>query len=76
MSAEALEPFIAALPSHVLLVLDEAYNEYLPVEVRLNTAVAAQAIRTWSSRGRSPRLRSGGLRIGYAHLSRPKPWRT
>lgn len=32
-----VESFIAALPSHVLMVLDEAYNEYLPHEVRTDT---------------------------------------
>ncbi|MES2562497.1 MAG: aminotransferase class I/II-fold pyridoxal phosphate-dependent enzyme, partial [Pseudomonadota bacterium] len=35
--ANVLEAFIAAVPAHVLIVLDEAYNEYLPVEVRTDT---------------------------------------
>ena len=37
VGAEALERFLASLPSTVLLVLDEAYNEYLPREVRFET---------------------------------------
>ena len=65
-SAE-LEAFIAAVPREVLVVLDEAYNEYLPVEVRTDSI-------GWL--GRFPNLvvtrtfskvyGLAGLRVGYA----------
>jgi histidinol-phosphate aminotransferase len=65
-SAE-LEAFIAAVPREVLVVLDEAYNEYLPVEVRTDSV-------GWL--GRFPNLvvtrtfskvyGLAGLRVGYA----------
>jgi histidinol-phosphate aminotransferase len=68
--ASALESFIAALPEHVLTVLDEAYNEYLPHEVRSDTL-------QWL--GRFPNLvitrtlskvyGLAGLRVGYAFAS-------
>jgi histidinol-phosphate aminotransferase len=34
LEASALLEFLRALPSHILVVLDEAYNEYLPEENR------------------------------------------
>jgi histidinol-phosphate aminotransferase len=35
--ADRLEKFIAALPGHVLVVLDEAYSEYVPREYSYNS---------------------------------------
>jgi histidinol-phosphate aminotransferase len=62
-----LEAFIAAVPQEVLVVLDEAYNEYLPVESRTDSV-------GWL--GRFPNLvvtrtfskvyGLAGLRVGYA----------
>ena len=43
IAAESLQRFIAAMPGHVLVVLDEAYNEYVPREFSCNTL-------TWLSR--------------------------
>ena len=65
--ADKLEPFIAGLPSHVLVVLDEAYNEYLPDEVRVDTV---DWIRRYSNlvitRTFSKVYGLAGLRVGYA----------
>jgi histidinol-phosphate aminotransferase len=67
VTADKLEAFIAALPSHVLVVLDEAYNEYLPDEVRADTL---PWIRRYSNlvitRTFSKVYGLAGLRVGYA----------
>jgi histidinol-phosphate aminotransferase len=65
--AGELERFLSALPGQVLVVLDEAYNEYLPAGVRADTV-------GWL--GRYPGLvitrtfskvyGLAGLRVGYA----------
>ena len=67
VSAAELERFIASLPAHVIVVLDEAYNEYLPLEMRSDSVA-------WL--GRFPNLvitrtfskvyGLAGLRVGYA----------
>jgi histidinol-phosphate aminotransferase len=66
-SADKLEAFIAALPSTLLVVLDEAYNEYLPLEVRADTLAW---IRKYSNlvitRTFSKVYGLAGLRVGYA----------
>lgn len=62
-----LEAFVAALPAHVLLVLDEAYNEYLAPELVadsvgwLNKFTNLLIIRTFSKV-----YGLAGLRVGYA----------
>ena len=62
-----LEAFIAALPPEVLVVLDEAYNEYLPEELRsdsiawLNRFPSLVVTRTFSKV-----YGLAGLRVGYA----------
>ena len=62
-----LEAFVAALPEHVLLVLDEAYNEYLAPELVadsmgwLNKFPNLLIIRTFSKV-----YGLAGLRVGYA----------
>jgi histidinol-phosphate aminotransferase len=67
VTADKLEAFIAALPSHVLIVLDEAYNEYLPDEVRTDTL---PWIRKYANlvitRTFSKVYGLAGLRVGYA----------
>lgn len=65
--AAELEAFISALPGEVVVVLDEAYNEYLPEQARYDSIV-------WL--GRFPNLivtrtfskvyGLAGLRVGYA----------
>ena len=65
--AADLERFIAALPAHVLLVLDEAYNEYLRPEHRsdslswLKKYPSLLITRTFSKV-----YGLAGLRVGYA----------
>jgi histidinol-phosphate aminotransferase len=67
VKAGALERFIAALPSHVLLVLDEAYNEYLPDEVRTDTlAWIRKYANLVITRTFSKVYGLAGLRVGYA----------
>jgi len=66
-AAAAMERFIAALPPHVLVVLDEAYNEYLRPEHRVDSV-------SWSrkysnlliTRTFSKVYGLAGLRVGYA----------
>jgi histidinol-phosphate aminotransferase len=71
VTADKVEAFIAALPSHVLVVLDEAYNEYLPDEVRTDTLAW---VRTYPNlvitRTFSKVYGLAGLRVGYAFASR------
>jgi histidinol-phosphate aminotransferase len=71
VTADRLEAFIAALPAHVLVVLDEAYNEYLPDEVRKNTL--AWVLRYQNlviTRTFSKVYGLAGLRVGYAFACR------
>lgn len=64
---EALERFIAALPGHVLAVLDEAYNEYLPEEVRFDSlAWLGRYPNLVITRTFSKVYGLAGLRVGYA----------
>jgi histidinol-phosphate aminotransferase len=66
VSPEALQKFIAAVPPHVVLVLDEAYIEFLPNKLDLLPAIAADTypnlilMRTFSKI-----YGLAGLRIGY-----------
>ena len=65
--AEALESFVSGLPDHVLVVLDEAYNEYLPHEVRVETVEwLARYPNLLISRTMSKVYGLAGLRVGYA----------
>jgi histidinol-phosphate aminotransferase len=68
--AEELEAFLAGLPEHVLVVLDEAYNEYLPREIRVETvAWLARYPNLVISRTFSKVYGLAGLRVGYALAS-------
>jgi histidinol-phosphate aminotransferase len=62
-----MERFIAALPAHVLIVLDEAYNEYLRPEHRADTV---SWLRKYDNllitRTFSKVYGLAGLRVGYA----------
>ncbi|MDB5905174.1 MAG: histidinol-phosphate aminotransferase 1 [Betaproteobacteria bacterium] len=70
VGADALEAFIKGLPDHVLLVLDEAYNEYLPVEVRTDTVAWLRRFPNLViSRTLSKVYGLAGLRVGYALAS-------
>ncbi|MDP1718301.1 MAG: histidinol-phosphate transaminase [Burkholderiales bacterium] len=62
-----LEAFIAALPAGVLVVLDEAYNEYLPPELRVNSLRWLDKYNNLLiTRTFSKVYGLAGLRVGYA----------
>ncbi len=68
--AAGLERFIGGLPGHVLTVLDEAYNEYLPEEVRVDTlAWLGRFPSLIITRTFSKVYGLAGLRVGYAFAS-------
>lgn len=63
----ALLTFLRALPPHVVVVLDEAYNEYLPLALRENTvAFLAEFPNLLITRTFSKVYGLAGLRVGYA----------
>lgn len=62
----AIEDFIAAIPQDVLVVVDEAYNEYLPLADRFDTlAWVRQFPNVLVTRTFSKIYGLAGLRIGY-----------
>ena len=65
--AEQIEAFLAKVPSHVVVVLDEAYNEYLPAELQFESS---EWVRKYPnllvSRTFSKAYGLAGLRVGYA----------
>jgi histidinol-phosphate aminotransferase len=66
-----VEAFIAKVPEHVLVVLDEAYNEYLPEEVRIDSVPwLARFPNLVITRTFSKVYGLAGLRVGYALASR------
>lgn len=66
-----VESFIAALPPHVLMVLDEAYNEYLPHDVRTDTIQwLPRYPNLVITRTFSKIYGLAGLRVGCAFASR------
>ena len=72
LAADALQRFIEKLPEHVLVVLDEAYNEYLPRDVRVETvAWLAQYPNLVISRTFSKVYGLAGLRVGYTLANAP-----
>lgn len=71
VEAAALKAFIAKLPAHVLVVLDEAYNEYLPLDARTDTlAWLPRHPNLVITRTFSKVYGLAGLRVGYAFASR------
>lgn len=66
LPAEAIETFLARVPSRVVVVIDEAYNEYLPPERRFDSL---QWVRKYPnlliSRTFSKAYGLAGLRVGY-----------
>jgi histidinol-phosphate aminotransferase len=64
---EALEAFVRRVPERVIIVVDEAYNEYLPAELRADTLKWIKrhpnlvVTRTFSKA-----YGLAGLRVGYA----------
>lgn len=66
LTAEAIEQFIEQVPPHVVVVIDEAYNEFLTPEQQYN---AVDWVRRFPnvivSRSFSKAYGLAGLRIGY-----------
>ncbi len=64
---EALEAFVRRVPGRVIVVIDEAYNEYIPAELRTDTVKWIKrhpnlvVTRTFSKA-----YGLAGLRVGYA----------
>ena len=67
LTAAALEGFLGALPANVLVVLDEAYNEYLPPAQRYDSVSwLSKYPNLIISRTFSKAYGLAGLRVGYA----------
>ena len=71
LSAKEIEDFLEAVPSHVVVVLDEAYNEYLTPEQRYDAIAWVKRFPNMIlSRSFSKAYGLAGLRIGYG-VSQP-----
>ena len=67
IAAGEMEAFLAVVPADVVVVLDEAYNEYLPAADRFDsTAWVKRFSNLIVSRTFSKAYGLAGLRIGYA----------
>ena len=67
LTADELLAFMRALPPEILVVLDEAYNEYLPEENRYDSVVWLKEFPNLIiSRTFSKAYGLAGLRVGYA----------
>ena len=67
LSAEELLSFLKSLPQNILVILDEAYNEYLPPEKRYDSVSwLKQFPNLIISRTFSKAYGLAGLRVGYA----------
>lgn len=70
--ADQIEAFLASVPADVVVVLDEAYNEYLPQEDRFDsTAWVRRFPNLLVSRTFSKAYGLAGLRVGYG-LAQPQ----
>lgn len=66
LSAKEIEDFLIAVPPHVVVVLDEAYNEYLTPEQRYDAIAWVKRFPNMIlSRSFSKAYGLAGLRIGY-----------
>jgi histidinol-phosphate aminotransferase len=66
IEATRLEAFLAAVPEQVLIVLDEAYNEYVPPEFRIDTVAWLDRFPNLVlTRTFSKVYGLAGLRVGY-----------
>ncbi len=67
LSGDALHALLRALPANVLVVLDEAYNEYLPEECRYDSVAWLKEFPNLIvSRTFSKAYGLASLRVGYA----------
>jgi len=70
LEADALEPFIAAVPPQVLVILDEAYHEYLaPAERAPSVAWVGRYPNLLVTRTFSKAYGLAALRIGYGVMN-------
>ncbi|HWS75877.1 MAG TPA: histidinol-phosphate transaminase [Quisquiliibacterium sp.] len=70
--AQAVERFIERVPADVVVVLDEAYNEYLPPELRFDSAAWVRRFpNLLVSRTFSKAYGLAGLRVGFG-LAQPE----
>ncbi len=61
-----LETFIRSVPSHVVVLLDEAYFEYMPAELRVDSVRLAEKLpNLLVTRTFSKAYGLAGLRVGY-----------
>ncbi len=67
LSADDLQAFLRGLPENILVVLDEAYNEYLPEDKRYDSVAWMKEFPNLIiSRTFSKAYGLAGLRVGYA----------
>jgi histidinol-phosphate aminotransferase len=67
IDASAVEAFLAKVPANVLVILDEAYTEYLPPDMRVNTfAWVKQFPNLIVTHTFSKAYGLAGLRVGFA----------
>lgn len=67
LSGEVLHAFLRVLPENILVVLDEAYNEYLPLECRYDSVSWLKEFPNLIlSRTFSKAYGLAALRVGYA----------
>ena len=72
LPASAIEAFLAKVPGHVVVVLDEAYNEYLAPQLRFDSTVWLRKYpNLLISRTFSKAYGLAGLRVGFG-LSHPE----
>jgi histidinol-phosphate aminotransferase len=71
IDAAALEGFLARVPREVVVVLDEAYNEYLPPDDRFDSTIWVKRFpNLLVSRTFSKAYGLAGLRVGYGLAQR------
>ncbi len=71
LAAELIDAFLARVPTCVVVVLDEAYNEYLPPDLRIDsTAWVRRFPNVVVSRTFSKAFGLAGLRVGYGIAQR------
>ncbi len=72
LGGDELHDFLRKLPAHILVVLDEAYNEYLPEECRYDSVAWLEEFPNLIvSRTFSKAYGLASLRVGYA-LAHPQ----
>lgn len=67
LTGPEIADFLGAVPQHIVVVLDEAYNEYLPAEQQYDAiAMVRQYPHLLVSRSFSKAYGLAGLRLGYS----------